>query len=86
MRLLSLWFERVEMRLIGLWWRRWFGTDLSKPVPTALEMAAGTAGGVGKYLGSAPVAAPKRKEAPADPGVPKKKRKEGGGFGEFSGW
>ncbi|ORY78083.1 cyclophilin-like domain-containing protein [Leucosporidium creatinivorum] len=70
----------------------WFGTDLAKGSPSAIEAQAAKAGGVGKYLAGAGAGAGavKRKEPEGDlagavmGGAEKKKKK--GGFGDFSGW
>lgn len=62
----------------------WLGTDLgvkgAPKQPTAQEQNAG----VGKYLGAVSGGA-KRAAPPVEFGMEKKKKK-GGGFGDFSGW
>lgn len=73
----------------------WLGTDLgakgeSKAVRAEKKRKADDEG-VGKYLKPAKAPAPAAAAAkPAAPpvefGVEKKKRKAGGGFGDFSGW
>ncbi|TXT08649.1 hypothetical protein VHUM_02777 [Vanrija humicola] len=72
----------------------WLGTDLgakgeSKAVRAERKRKADDEG-VGKYLkpakAPAPVAAAAPAAKPVEFGIEKKKRKAGGGFGDFSGW
>ncbi|KAM0750840.1 cyclophilin-like protein [Meredithblackwellia eburnea MCA 4105] len=71
----------------------WFGTKLGEKEKREREaegkLGLGNKSGIGKYvaLPSAGGADAKRKEVPEPNGPPtKKKRPQGGGFGEFSGW
>ncbi|KAL8287646.1 hypothetical protein RQP46_003504 [Phenoliferia psychrophenolica] len=69
----------------------WFGTNLAEKEKRKQDaelgkLGMGAASGVGRYVAAPVGEAAKRKEAPAQGGPAPKKKKQGGGFGEFSGW